>query len=189
MGNYQYYIHGSGNITEYINLSPSYKNPADTASKQGAKFTIDDTSYWNGQSMRRTELVPQSTAAINSGKVYYHFSMQRTDANAPSSADEHQVCFFESHFTEMKYGLIGGEAGTSDTSLRWDVGGVSTWSSTFEANVWHNVAYEIDFDAGTVGFWHSTGSDSLTRAIAPVAASTSSVRIFVPSPQAKPSMH
>ncbi|KAI9695009.1 MAG: hypothetical protein M1822_000626 [Bathelium mastoideum] len=174
VGPYQYYIHGSGDITEYINLSPSYKNPEDTGSKQGAKFTIDSTSYWNGQTMRRTELIPQTTAAINSGHVFYHFSMQRTDVNAPSSLDEHQVCFFESHFTEMKYGLISGEAGTSDTNLRWDIGGVSQWNTTFTADVWHNIAYEIDFSANTVGFWHSTGSDPLTQVIAPRSASTSS---------------
>lgn len=74
VGPYQYYIHGSGNVTEYINLSPSYKNPADTSSVQGAKFTLDSTAYWEGQTMRRTELIPQTSAAINSGKVWYHFS-------------------------------------------------------------------------------------------------------------------
>ena len=75
----------------------------------------------------------------------------------------------------MKYGLISGEAGTSDTNLRWDIGGVSQWNTTWTANVWHNIAYEIDFSANTVGFWHSTGSDPLTQVIAPRAASTSSV--------------
>jgi hypothetical protein len=32
-------------VTDYINLSPSYKNPADSGSNQGAKFTLDSTSY------------------------------------------------------------------------------------------------------------------------------------------------
>lgn len=126
--------------------------------------------------MRRTELIPQTSAAINSGVVYYHFSMMRSDTNAPSTVDEHQVCFFESHFTEMKYGLIDGEAGTSDPNLRWDIGGVSQWNMTWEAGVWHNIAYEIDFTGQTVGFWHSTGSDDLVQTIAPRAAAASSVR-------------
>ena len=130
-------------MTQYVNLSPSYKNPADTASKQGAKLTIDNTAYWNGQNMRRTELIPQTTAAINSGKVYYHFSMMRMGTNAPNVNLEHQVCFFESHFTEMKYGLLSGEAGTSDPSLRWMINGQSQWNTTFDAGVWHNIAYEI----------------------------------------------
>ena len=130
-------------MTEYVNLSPSYKNPADTGSKQGAKLTIDNTAYWNGQNMRRTELIPQTTAAINSGKVYYHFSMMRMGTNAPNVNLEHQVCFFESHFTEMKYGLLSGEAGTSDPNLRWMINGQSQWNTTFDAGVWHNIAYEI----------------------------------------------
>jgi hypothetical protein len=47
VGNYQYYIHGSGAVSKYVNLSPSYKNPGDTGSKQGAKITIDNTAKWN----------------------------------------------------------------------------------------------------------------------------------------------
>ena len=145
VGPYQYYIHGSGSVSEYVNLSPSYKSPADTSSKQGVKLSIDSTAYWNGQNMRRTELIPQTTAAINQGKVYYHFSMMRQNTNPPSTNLEHQVCFFESHFTEMKYGLLSSETGSmsSDPMLRWMVGGQSQWSTTYEAGVWHNIAYEI----------------------------------------------
>lgn len=174
VGPYQYYIHGSGPVTEYVNLSAANKNPAISSSKKGAKLTIDNTSYWNGQNMRRTELIPQTTAAINKGKVYYHFSMKRSNTNAPSSSLEHQVCFFESHFTEMKYGLISGESGTTDTNLQWMINGQSQWKTTWTADVWHNIAYEIDFSANTVGYWHSNGSNPLTQVVAPVSVSTSS---------------
>src|ERR1044071_2780034 len=68
VGPYQYYIHGSGAVTKYVNLSPDFKNPTDTVSRQGAKFTLDSTAYWNGQTMRRIELIPQTKAAINRGK-------------------------------------------------------------------------------------------------------------------------
>lgn len=54
------------------------------------------------------------------------------------------------------------------------VDGQTKWSVNWDADVWHNVAYEIDFSGNTVGFWHSTGGDPLTRVIAPVSASTSS---------------
>lgn len=141
VGPYQYYIHGTGNVTEYINLSPDYKNPADTSSTQGAKFTLDSTAYWEGQTMRRTELIPQTSAAIDSGKVWYHFSMMASSTNFPSIYREHQICFFESHFTEMKTGWISGETNTSDTNLRWDVNSVTQWSTNFTADVWHNIAY------------------------------------------------
>ncbi|KAK3491223.1 uncharacterized protein B0T23DRAFT_397238 [Neurospora hispaniola] len=174
VGPYQYYIHGPSEVTSYVNLSPSFKNPADSGSSQGAKITLDKTAFWNGQTMRRTELIPQTTAAINKGKVFYHFSLMRKDTNAPALTREHQIAFFESHFTELKSGWQSGAAGTSDPLLRWCIGGQTKWSVNWDADVWHNVAYEIDFDANTVGFWHSTGSDALTQVIAPQAAGTSS---------------
>ncbi|KAH6848101.1 carbohydrate-binding module family 1 protein [Chaetomium sp. MPI-CAGE-AT-0009] len=174
VGPYQYYIHGSSPVTSYVNLSPDYKNPADSGSKQGAKITLDNTAYWNGQNMRRTELIPQTTAAINKGKVYYHFSLMRKDTNAPATTREHQIAFFESHFTELKAGWLSGAPGVSDTMLRWCVGGQTKWSTEWEADVWHNVAYEIDFSANTVAFWHSTGSGPLTQKVAAVSTSTSS---------------
>ncbi|KAJ8112682.1 hypothetical protein OPT61_g5003 [Boeremia exigua] len=170
VGAYQYYIHGPGAVSDYVNLDSTYKNPADTASKQGVKITIDETAKWNGQSMLRTELIPQTTAAINKGKVYYHFSVKTTGTNKPTATNEHQIAFFESHFTELKYGAAGG----SSTNLQWHVGGVSKWDAELVADEWHNVAYEIDFDAGSVSFYHSTGSDELTKTAGPFDASTSS---------------
>ncbi|TVY88593.1 hypothetical protein LAWI1_G004238, partial [Lachnellula willkommii] len=174
VGPYQYYIHGSENATSYVNLDPAFKNPADTVSTQGVKITLDSTSYWNGQTMRRTELIPQTSAAINSGKVYYHFSLQRTDTNAPSEFREHQIAFFESHFTELKSGWQSGASGTSDPLLRWDVSSTTQWNTTWEAGVWHNVAYGIDFSAGSVEFYHSTGADDLVLAHSAVSVSASS---------------
>ncbi|KAB5583492.1 hypothetical protein GE09DRAFT_1167437 [Coniochaeta sp. 2T2.1] len=174
VGPYQYYIHGSSPVTSYVNLSPSYKNPADSGSKQGAKITLDSTAYWNGQNMRRTELIPQTTAAINKGKVFYHFSLMRSATNPPAQTREHQIAFFESHFTELKAGWLSGAPGVSDPLLRWCIGGNTKWSVNWDAGVWHNVAYEIDFSANTVGFWHSTGGDNLVQVVAPQSASTSS---------------
>lgn len=124
--------------------------------------------------MLRTELIPQTDAAINKGKVFYHFSMQHTGTNPPSASQEHQVCFFESHFTEMKYGLISGEQGTVDKKLQWYASGESQWDVTFEAGVWHNIAYGIDFDAGTVAFYHSTGADDLELTVEDVSVDASS---------------
>lgn len=120
--------------------------------------------------MLRTELIPQTSAAINKGKVFYHFSMQHTATNAPSPKGEHQINFFESHFTEMKYGQEGG----SDNHLHWYVGGKSQWDAELVAGDWHNVAYGIDFSAGTVEFYHSTGASDLEKIAGPVAASTDS---------------
>ncbi|KAI8931249.1 hypothetical protein NX059_011596 [Plenodomus lindquistii] len=170
VGAYQYYIHGSGSVDKYVNLDATYKNPADTGSKQGVKITIDETAKWNGQTMLRTELIPQTTAAINKGKVFYHFSIKTSADNVPTATNEHQIAFFESHFTELKYGA----SGSSNTNLQWHVGGVSKWDVELVADEWHNVAYEIDFDAGSVTFWHSTGSAALTKTAGPFDASTNS---------------
>ncbi|KAH9884559.1 hypothetical protein F4778DRAFT_787667 [Xylariomycetidae sp. FL2044] len=178
VGPYQYYIHGPGSVDKYVNLSPEYKNPNDTVSKQGARLTLDGTAFWNGQNMRRTELIPQTRATINSGsQVFYHFSvMMRGGANGnpPSASREHQICFFESHFAEMKYGWISGEPGTANPNLQFMVAQKSQWKTEWKPDVWHNIAYEINFSGNTVGFWHSEGGAPLTRVVAPVPASTSS---------------
>lgn len=166
-GPYQWYIHGDGSADSYVKLDSEYKNPADTGSKQGIQVTNDKTSSWNGQSMLRTELIPQTDAAINKGKVYYHFSMAASGTNPPDASGEHQINFFESHFTEMKFG-------GSDSSLHWFAGGESQWDAELTADTWHNVAYGIDFDAGEVEFYHSTGSDELEKLAGPVSADTSS---------------
>lgn len=143
VGPYQWYIHGSSSVSSYVELSADHKNPADSSSEQGAKLTLDSTAFWNGQTMRRTELIPQTTAAINSGKVFYHFSMMRKEENAPSPNKEHQICFFESHFTEMKYGWISGQAGEENVNLQFMVGQQGLWETEWVADVWHNIAYEI----------------------------------------------
>ncbi|GJJ09983.1 hypothetical protein Clacol_004208 [Clathrus columnatus] len=62
-----------------------------------------------------------------------------SSTNPPNPGFEHQIAFFESHFTEIKFGLIDGEAGTTDTHLRWDINSVSQWSTTLEAGNWYNL--------------------------------------------------
>ncbi|KAL1310937.1 hypothetical protein AAFC00_001160 [Neodothiora populina] len=175
VGAYQYYIHGSGEMNKYVNFDAGFKNPADTGSEDGVKITLDDTSYWNGQNMRRTELIPETEAAINKGKVYYHFSIKHAATNAPNTKTEHQLAFFESHFTELKSGLMSGSQEPSSNSLHWMVNSQSQWNiSDWTADIWHNVAYGIDFDQNTVEFYHSTGADDLSLTAGPISATTSS---------------
>jgi len=173
IGNWQWYIHGPSPTANYLALSSSNKNPADTTDAQGIKTTIDGTSFWSGQTMERTEIIPQTTANLGTGHLYYHFSLSTSATNAPNPGFEHQIAFFESHFTEIKFGLISGEAGTTDSLLRWDIGGVTHWSTTLQPNNWYNFAYDIDFSAGTIGLWASNGSAALTQVMAPIAGSPS----------------
>lgn len=80
------YIHGSQPTSHYLALDPAYKNPADTAETHGLKVTIDSGATWNSQ-MERAELIPQTTANLGQGNLFYHFSVSRSDTNAPD------VCF------------------------------------------------------------------------------------------------
>jgi len=169
---WQWYIHGSGATSEYLGLSPSFKNPADTSDAQGLRTTIDGTAFWNGQTMERTEVIPQTSTNLGTGHLYYHFSLSTSSTNAPNDNYEHQIAFFESHFTELKYGTLSG--GTApDNTLRWMVSGVTHWSAQLQPGNWYNFAYDIDFSANTVGLWASSGSDPLTQVVAPLSASTS----------------
>ncbi|KAJ5189999.1 hypothetical protein N7472_009013 [Penicillium cf. griseofulvum] len=172
VGAWQWYIHGSGATEKYLGLSPDNKNPAATSEEQGIRITIDGTSFWNGQTMERSEIIPQTKADLGSGHLFYHFSLKTEDKNAPNPGFEHQIAFFESHFTELKYGAISGTSG-DDNTLRWCIGGVSHWETDLEAGKWYNFAYDIDFDAKTVGLWASNGADDLKQVVPAVSASTS----------------
>lgn len=55
----------------------------------------DKSSSWNGQPMLRSELIPQTSADLGSGRLVYHFSLQARKKNAPSGDIEHQIAFFE----------------------------------------------------------------------------------------------
>lgn len=54
IGDWQWYIHGSEPTADYLALSSSYKNPADTTDAQGIKITIV-SSYIGIQSRRLTK--------------------------------------------------------------------------------------------------------------------------------------
>ncbi|KAJ7863035.1 carbohydrate-binding module family 1 protein, partial [Mycena olivaceomarginata] len=171
VGAYQWYIHGTQNTSHYLALSPSFKNPADTSETNGLKLTIDTTSTWNSQ-FERSELIPQTAPnsgnVLGTGNLFYHFSIAHPSTNLPDSTLEHQICFFESHFTELKYGVA-----PNPTHLTWMIQGVGHWDIPFDANTWFNFAYDINFSAGTVGLWASTGSNPLVKVVQNIATSTS----------------
>ncbi|KAJ7688803.1 hypothetical protein B0H14DRAFT_3906788 [Mycena olivaceomarginata] len=166
VGAYQWYIHGTQNTSHYLALSPSFKNPADTSETNGLKLTIDTTSTWNSQ-FERSELIPQTAPnsgnVLGTGNLFYHFSIAHPSTNLPD-----QICFFESHFTELKYGCR-----SHPTHLTWMIQGVGHWDIPFDANTWFNFAYDINFSAGTVGLWASTGSNPLVKVVQNIATSTS----------------
>ncbi|THV00837.1 hypothetical protein K435DRAFT_750788 [Dendrothele bispora CBS 962.96] len=167
VGTYQWYIHGTGPTSDYLALSPSYKNPALTSENNGVKMMLSSTATWNSQ-MERVELIPQTSANLGTGNLFYHFTLGTGTTNPPDSTLEHQILFFESHFTEIKYGVQ-----PNPDHLTWMIGGVGQWSTPLVAGTWYNFAYDIDFSAGTVGLWASTGSAPLTKVVQNKAASTS----------------
>ncbi|CAG8949253.1 hypothetical protein HYFRA_00004878 [Hymenoscyphus fraxineus] len=174
---YYYIDHGWRSIDSYVELASNFKNPADQKSARGVKFTIDMFSFYANTSItsreeRRTDLVPQNHVPIaiggEVGKVFYHFSLAREIQWAPAIERTFQMAFFESHFTEMTYGYKEGADTSAVSLLRWDVEGTTLWNTTFQAREWHNIAYEVDYDEGTVGFWHSTGAEDLVLRVNPV---------------------
>jgi len=165
VGEYQNYIHGSAGTAAFLALDPSYKNPADTKEGHGLKLTINGNSKWNN--FQRTELIPQTTANLGTGTLYYHFSTKRGQTNGPTTS-EHQLNFFESHFTEFKVGV-----GSDLSALQWCVSGVPKWSTAFTPDTWFNFAYEINFSSNTVGLWASTGGNALQKVVENISASTS----------------
>ncbi|KAF2155067.1 glycoside hydrolase family 131 protein [Myriangium duriaei CBS 260.36] len=173
VGPYQYYIHGRGPVDQYVNLSPEFKNPADTSSFKGAKLTIDNSSHWWNQPKFETQLVPNTKAPINAGKVYYHFSLKTTATNRPDPTKEHHVCFFQNRFTQLLYGARAapGDHG-SNCNLRWAINDTVHWETELIADEWHNIAYEVDFSAKTVAFYHSLGANDLALIAGPQPAPT-----------------
>jgi len=167
VGEYQWYIHGSGATSKYLNVDASYKNPASTET-HGLKLTIDNTAFWNGQTMQRTELIPQTTANLGSGQTYYHFSLMHSSTNPPDTSVEHQILFFESHFVQLKLGVA-----PNPTYLQFFAGSNSVWSTPFVAGTWYNFAYDINFSSGAVGLYFSTGSSPLAKVVSGVSTSPS----------------
>ncbi|KAI0603295.1 hypothetical protein F4775DRAFT_587812 [Biscogniauxia sp. FL1348] len=137
-------------------FSPDYKNPADAGSKQGGPG-----SRWTA---RRSGTARTCGGGDQPGEGVLPLQPDAGGARPAST----RFCFFESHFAEMKYGWISGEQGW------FMVEQGSRWKAEWAPDVWHNVAFEIDFGSNTVGFWHSEGADLLERAVAPVAAASTS---------------
>jgi len=67
---WQWYNHGSEPTADYLALSPDYMNPADTSDAQGIKITIDGTSFWDGQTMERSEIIPQTSENLGEGHLF-----------------------------------------------------------------------------------------------------------------------
>lgn len=150
VGPYQYYIHGNGTVDQYVALSPNYTNPADSVSRQGAKITLDGTAYWNGQDMRRTELIPRPDEIIDSNLTFWHFSIRKTALNEPVLERLHKYAFFEAGFSELNSGYTGDDEDLSNdgntcnsTTLRWMREHQTAWWVEWEVDTWYNFAYEV----------------------------------------------
>ncbi|KIY61500.1 carbohydrate-binding module family 1 protein [Cylindrobasidium torrendii FP15055 ss-10] len=186
-GNFDYYTtvadFDKWPTSSYLALDAAYKNPAITNESHGLKMTISSDATWNSQ-MERAELIPQTTANLGTGTLFYHFSLMRSTTNPPDSTLEHQIMFFESHFTEVsphslrmigsdRYSQLKYGVSPNPTQLSWMTGGNYHWGTEFTPGTWFNFAYEINFSAGTVALWASTGGSALTQVASPVAASVS----------------
>ncbi|KAG8695245.1 hypothetical protein FRC09_009281 [Ceratobasidium sp. 395] len=161
VGTYQTYIYGNQHgekASSWYTLGSQYKNPATTGQKQGVKVKITGNSVWNGGTMLRSELIPQTTASL-SGHLYYHVSLQIPTVNPPSPDYEHQIVFWEGHYADIKYGRLSGQTGNGDV-LQVITGGKTIWSVTPVKGTWYNFILETGSPGG---LWVSTGSAKLTK--------------------------
>jgi hypothetical protein len=60
------------------------------------------------------------------------------------------------------------------SNLSWFAAGTSHWSTPLEPGVWYNFAYGIDFSAGSVSLYTSTGGEELEPVSGPVAVNAES---------------
>lgn len=72
-----------------------YLNPPVLLFKRLLIAMQDQSSSWNGQPMLRSELIPQTSEDLGSGRLIYHFSLQTREKNAPTGDVERQIAFFE----------------------------------------------------------------------------------------------
>jgi len=177
VGEWQTYIYGTkfnnATASHYLDLSSSYKNPADTVATKGVRVMIDGTSFWNGQTMERTEMIPNlASSNYQSGILYYKWSMKQGTNFALNSSYEHQLVFFESHFCEVKYGGSGGDA------LQFFANGNKVWDTPFTKETWFNFAMEVDYSAKKVGFFASQGNQNVQRVYGPTSVSSVSTSDF-----------
>ncbi|KAH7931142.1 hypothetical protein BV22DRAFT_1137917 [Leucogyrophana mollusca] len=161
VGAYQTYIYGNLNgetASSWLTLGSQYMNPAATGEKQGVKVKIDAESVWNGGSMLRTEILPQTSNSLT-GNLFFHVSLQLPTENTPDSAYEHQIVFWEEHYCDIKYGQLSGQDGVANT-LQVITGGESIWSVTPVLGEWYNFILGVGSPGG---LWVSTGSNALTQ--------------------------
>jgi hypothetical protein len=45
--------------------------------------------------MERSEIIPQTSENLGSGRLFYHFSLMTNITNPPNPKFEHQIAFFE----------------------------------------------------------------------------------------------
>jgi glycosyl hydrolase family 131 len=78
-------------------LYVTYESIAEFSSEHliANKLLQDGTSFWNGQTMERSEIIPQTSQNMGTGHLYYHFSLMTRHENPPNQSFEHQVAFFE----------------------------------------------------------------------------------------------
>jgi hypothetical protein len=56
--------------------------------------------------MMRSELIPQTNANLGTGTLFYHFSLQTKEENAPVASLEHQIAFFEVLYQSFTFPLF-----------------------------------------------------------------------------------
>ncbi|KAK0741987.1 hypothetical protein B0T21DRAFT_360501 [Apiosordaria backusii] len=140
------------------------------------EVTISDASIFNGQTgFRRAELLPASNSGTDpstAGIKTLHFSVAKDPQRPLNLSHEYQLVFLESNdFSTNQFVLktgtiLGGDAAVEPDTLQLFGNVIQNtpqllFSVPFLADVFHNFAVTLDFDALTTQVFFSAGTDPL----------------------------
>jgi len=111
------------------------QEPADSAAPKERRSRLTAPPTGMGNNAKNRVDPPDPPQLSTQEKWWYIFSIMRSATNSQHLPENTQICFFESHFTELKSGWISGESGTSDPLLRWDISGTTYWNVTWDAGL------------------------------------------------------
>ncbi|KAJ3032585.1 hypothetical protein HDV00_007341 [Rhizophlyctis rosea] len=182
---YGTWVHGviptAWNMSHYLALSPSYKNPWDKIEQQGVSVTVSNESYWLAFQpfFRRTELVPLSpdvnTQNVSTDTWYYYASVKQDEKYQLDKKWEHQLLFHERDYDyTQNFGFrYGGD--TAGDKLQFYVENATNgnrdvkWESNWNPKTWYNFVIGANFKNKQITMYTSTDGHPLRKAATGVA--------------------
>ncbi|CAE6524379.1 unnamed protein product [Rhizoctonia solani] len=188
---YGYVVKGSETASKYVSFSTNsppptplwYPKGSNSPVEQTVSVRIDNSSVFvpgnnpaNSQwGFRRTEVIAQNNRTmLQSGKTVWHFSIMRDEARPLNFNHEYQIVFAEPDDGSHVFGLKVGSSFTVPTAPTLPTRTARNlevldhalnvlYSTSFDLNIWHNFAIQVDWDARTLGVFASKAGSKLKK--------------------------